>query len=46
MFIKDAKKMKNGVNSDQTVSSEAVWPVLILFAQAYLSEYLETLKCK
>ena len=41
MHPKDADGMANSVNPDQTASSEAVWSWSALFAETYLSQYIE-----
>ena len=41
MHPKDADGMANSVDHDQTASSEAVWSWSTLFAQTYLSQYIE-----
>ena len=41
MHPKDAGGMANGVDPDQTASSEAVWSWSALFAETYLSQYIE-----
>ena len=41
MHPKDADGMANSVDPDQTASSEAVWPWSALFAETYLSQYIE-----
>ena len=41
MHPKDADGMANGVDPDQTASSEAVWSWSALFAEPYLSQYIE-----
>ena len=41
MHPKDADGMANSVDPDQTASSEAVWSWSALFAEAYLSQYIE-----
>ena len=49
MHPKDADGMANSVDSDQTASSEAVWSWSALFAETYLSQYIEFvgyLECK
>ena len=38
---KDADGMANSVDPDQTASSEAVWSWSALFAETYLSQYIE-----
>ena len=49
MHPKDADVMANSVDPDQTASSEAVWSWSALFAETYLSQYIEfvryNLKC-
>ena len=41
MHPKDADGMANSVDPDQTASSEAVWSLSALFAETYLSQYIE-----
>ena len=41
MHPKDADGMANSVDPDQTASSEAVWSWSALFAETYLSQYVE-----
>ena len=41
MDPKDADGMANSVDPDQTASSEAVWSWSALFAETYLSQYIE-----
>ena len=41
MQPKDADGMANSVDPDQTASSEAVWSWSALFAETYLSQYIE-----
>ena len=41
MHPKDANGMANSVDPDQTASSEAVWSWSALFAETYLSQYIE-----
>ena len=41
MHPKDANGMANSVEPDQTASSEAVWSWSALFAETYLSQYIE-----
>ena len=41
MHPKDADGMANSVEPDQTASSEAVWSWSALFAETYLSQYIE-----
>ena len=41
MHPKDADGMANSVDPDQTASSEAVWSWSELFAETYLSQYIE-----
>ena len=43
MHPKDADWMANNVDPDQTASSEAVWSWSALFAETYLSQYIEFL---
>ena len=44
MLPKDADGMANSVDPDQTASSEAVWSWSALFAETYLSQYIEFLR--
>ena len=44
MHSKEADAMANSVDPDQTASSEAVWSWSALFAETYLSQYLEFLR--
>ena len=41
MHPKDADGMANSVDPDQTASSEAVWSWSALFAETFLSQYIE-----
>ena len=41
MHPKDAEGMANSVDPDQTASSEAVWSLSALFAETYMSQYIE-----
>ena len=41
MNPKDANGMANSIDPDQTASSEAVWSWSALFAETYLSQYIE-----
>ena len=41
MHPKDADWMANSVDPDQTASSEAVWSWSALFAETYLSQYID-----
>ena len=41
MHPKDADEITNSVDPDQTASSEAVWSWSALFAETYLSQYIE-----
>ena len=41
MHPEDADGMANSVDPDQTASSEAVWSWSALFAETYLSQYIE-----
>ena len=41
MHLKDADGMANSVDPGQTASSEAVWSWSALFAETYLSQYIE-----
>ena len=41
MHPKDADGMANSVDPDQTASEEAVWSWSALFAEIYLSQYIE-----
>ena len=40
MHSKDAERMENNVDTDQTALSAAVWSGSALFAQTYLSQYM------
>ena len=44
MHPKDADGMANSVDPDQTASSEAVWSWSALFAETYLSQYIEFIR--
>ena len=44
MHPTDADGMANSVDPDQTASSEAVWSWSALFAETYLSQYIEFLR--
>ena len=44
MHPKDADGMANSVDPDQTASSEAVWSWSALFAETYLSQYIELVR--
>ena len=44
MHPKEADAMANNVDPDQTASSEAVWSWSALFAETYLSQYIEFLR--
>ena len=44
MHPNEADAMANSVDSDQTASSEAVWSWSALFAETYLSQYIEFLR--
>ena len=44
MHPKDADEMANSVDPDQTASSEAVWSWSALFAETYLSQYIEFIR--
>ena len=44
MHPKEADAMANSVDPDQTASSEAVWSWFALFAETYLSQYIEFLR--
>ena len=44
MHPKEADAMANSVDPDQTASSEAVWSWSALFAETYLSQYIEFLR--
>ena len=44
MHPKDADEMTNSVDPDQTASSEAVWSWSALFAETYLSQYIEFIR--
>ena len=47
MHPKDADGMANSVDPDQTASSEPVWSWSALFAETYLSQYIEFVRyCK
>ena len=46
MHPKDADGMANSVDPDQTASSEAVWSWSALFAETYLSQYIEFVRYK
>ena len=41
MHPKEADAMANSVDPDQTASLEAVWSWSALFAETYLSQYIE-----
>ena len=41
MHPKDADGMANSIDPDQTASEEAVWSGSALFAETYLSQYIE-----
>ena len=41
MHPKDAAGMANSADPDQTASSEAVWSWSALFAETFLSQYIE-----
>ena len=41
MHPKDAEGVAKSVDPDQTASSEAVWSWSALFAETYLSQYIE-----
>ena len=41
MHPKDADGLANSVDLDQTASPEAVWSRSALFAEIYLSQYIE-----
>ena len=41
MHPKDADGMANSIDPNQTASSEAVWSWSALFAETYLSQYIE-----
>ena len=43
MCLKDADQLTNCVDPDQTAPEEAVWSGSALFAQLYLSKYLQLL---
>ena len=43
MHPKEADAMANSIDPDQTASSEAVWSWSALFAETYLSQYIEFL---
>ena len=44
MHPKEADAMANSVDPDQTASLEAVWSWSALFADTYLSQYIEFLR--
>ena len=44
MRPKDADGMANSIDPEQTASSEAVWSWSALFAETYLSQYIEFLQ--
>ena len=44
MHPQDADGMANSVDPDQTASSEAVWSSSALFAETYLSQYIEIVR--
>ena len=44
MHPKDADGMANSVDPDQTASEEAVWSWSALFAETYLSQYIELVR--
>ena len=44
MHPKEAGAMANSVDPDQATSSEAVWSWSALFAETYLSQYIEFLR--
>ena len=44
MHPKEADAMANSVDPDQTAFSEAVWSWSALFAETYLSQYIEFLR--
>ena len=44
MHPKDADGMANSVDPDKTASSEAVWSWSALFAETYLSQYIEFIR--
>ena len=44
MHPKEADATANSVDPDQTASSEAVWSWSALFAETYLSQYIEFLR--
>ena len=44
MHPKGADGMANSVDPDQTASSEAVWSWSALFAETYLSQFIEFLR--
>ena len=46
MHPKDADGMANSVDPDQTASSEAVWSWSAMFAETYLSQYIEFVRYK
>ena len=44
MHPKEADAMANSVDPDQTASEDAVWSWSALFAETYLSQYIEFLR--
>ena len=46
MHPKDANGMANSIDPDQTASSKAVWSWSALFAETYLSQYIEFVRYK
>ena len=46
MHPNDADGMANSIDPDQTASSEAVWSWSALFAETYLSQYIEFVRYK
>ena len=44
MYPQDADWLANSVNLDQTASSEAIWSWSALFAETYLSQYIEFIR--
>ena len=44
MHPKGADGMANSVDPDKTASSEAVWSWSALFAETYLSQYIEIIR--
>ena len=44
MHPRDADGMANSVDPEQTASSETVWSWFALFAETYLSQYIESVR--